>query len=262
MYINKKLIYKLITVITLTASVILFANWNDKAESVGVVGSKHDFSILGGSNFQFETVQACIFCHTPHGANINTKNKDTVGADLNGLLLWNRNSPGQSFNVYRSSTLDYAGTITSPQPGPRSLLCMSCHDGIGAINVLLNGGELAAWGGTDQNQIGDFTGPLASLNIGGATNTGANLATDWGDGGDNLTDDHPVGFVFDSALATSDGNLHTPISSQFVDAGKVIRLFEGRLECSSCHNPHDNSNTKFLVMSNDSSALCLTCHDK
>ena len=32
--------------------------------------------------------------------------------------------------------------------------------------------------------------------------------------------------------------------------------------CGSCHNPHDNSNSNFLIESNASSALCLRCHIK
>jgi predicted CXXCH cytochrome family protein len=31
-------------------------------------------------------------------------------------------------------------------------------------------------------------------------------------------------------------------------------------KCNSCHNPHDNTFTNFLVESNASSALCLRCH--
>jgi len=36
----------------------------------------------------------------------------------------------------------------------------------------------------------------------------------------------------------------------------------GQLQCTSCHNAHDDSNGKFLVMSNTASALCRTCHVK
>lgn len=40
-----------------------------------------------------------------------------------------------------------------------------------------------------------------------------------------------------------------------------VRLFNGRVECASCHDPHSCSNPLFLRISNDRSALCLACHD-
>ena len=35
-----------------------------------------------------------------------------------------------------------------------------------------------------------------------------------------------------------------------------------RVECTSCHNPHDNAQGYFLRMSNRGSALCFACHIK
>lgn len=34
------------------------------------------------------------------------------------------------------------------------------------------------------------------------------------------------------------------------------------VECASCHDPHDNREGDFLRVSNEGSALCLTCHDR
>jgi len=34
------------------------------------------------------------------------------------------------------------------------------------------------------------------------------------------------------------------------------------VECSSCHDPHDNTYGSFLVEDNSGSALCLRCHVK
>ncbi|MBN4058944.1 cytochrome c3 family protein [bacterium AH-315-J04] len=37
----------------------------------------------------------------------------------------------------------------------------------------------------------------------------------------------------------------------------------GRVECTSCHDPHNQSGAPYmLVKSNARSALCLTCHKK
>lgn len=255
---------KILFVLFFAATLFLAYTWDDNAES-GVVGSKHDFSVAGGSMFAFDSFQVCVFCHTPHGANIDIQNVDNAGAILDGFSLWNRNSPGQTFNVYQSDTLEYSTTSTSPQPGSRSLLCLSCHDGVGAMNVLISKGTLTAdLTGSTINQFGDAASDpiIGKLNIGDAAGTGAGLSTDWGTGGDDLGNDHPIGFSYNTAIALSDGRLTVPDSSESVDAGKIVRLFDGRLECSSCHNPHDNSVGAFLVMSNADSALCLTCHDK
>jgi predicted CXXCH cytochrome family protein len=36
----------------------------------------------------------------------------------------------------------------------------------------------------------------------------------------------------------------------------------GRLQCTACHDPHDDTNGKFLVTPNIASALCVACHVK
>ena len=63
--------------------------------------------------------QICAFCHTPHGATDEPK-----------APLWNRqlnNSGG--YTVYDSTSLE----SPIPQPGGKSKLCLSCHDGTIAL---------------------------------------------------------------------------------------------------------------------------------
>ena len=70
-------------------------------------------------------------------------------------------------------------------------------------------------------------------------------------------DDHPISFVYDSALAARNGQLSYPS----VLRGTPVRLDKlGQLQCTSCHDAHDNQYGKFLVMDNSFSALCTTCH--
>ncbi len=40
-----------------------------------------------------------------------------------------------------------------------------------------------------------------------------------------------------------------------------VKLFNGKVECASCHDPHSCANPLFLRISNDRSNLCLACHD-
>lgn len=66
---------------------------------------------------------------------------------------------------------------------------------------------------------------------------------------------HPIGVNYLQAVARR-GGLH-PIGA----LGASIKLIEGKVGCSSCHNPYSKERNK-LVMSNKGSRLCLACHDK
>jgi predicted CXXCH cytochrome family protein len=79
----------------------------------------------------------------------------------------------------------------------------------------------------------------------------SNLETD-------LSDDHPISFVYDSGLAALNGELNDPDSLD-----PAVRLdADGMMQCATCHDPHDDLFGKFLVKNNTASALCLECHDK
>lgn len=218
-----------------------------------VVGSKHDLTIAsGGGGFSaYDTTQICVFCHTPHNAN--------TSAPLNGQYLWNRAVNTTTFTMYSSATLN-ATYVNPTRPGVQSLLCLSCHDGVGAFNALLrypaDAPNIASLGSivsgnTFNNYLGDPNiGPLAI--------------------GSDLSNDHPVGFIYNAALAAADptGTLATPLDAMRVDVAGKLRLFNGQMECATCHNPHDNDqcstpgDCRFLVVNNAGSALCLTCHNK
>jgi len=139
--------------------------------------------------------------------------------------LWNREFSGVTYQLYGSSTLK----ALLNQPSGASRLCLSCHDGIlalGNLRVPPPGGQVAL-------------GPLTGKTV---------LGTD-------LSDDHPISFVYDSALAVSRGGLADPLTLP-----SAIRLEDGQLQCTSCHNPHEDQRPKFLRMDNRSGALCTACH--
>jgi hypothetical protein len=179
-----------------------------KTSYAGVQGTDHDFSITGSSGFSGSTAddndEVCVYCHTPHGS---------LGAQT---PLWNRTlstDSGWGFTVYGSSTMD---SVPSNPPSTISLLCLSCHDGIGAIDSVLNspgpGSVPMTWVGSDQ--IGDL-GPLAFwVNIGGGQ-PGSPAPFD-------LSDDHPV------AITWADRGAGFYANPQ--DAS--LRLFSGKIECS------------------------------
>jgi predicted CXXCH cytochrome family protein len=142
--------------------------------------------------------------------------------------LWNRNLPSEMYDIYQSSTLE----ALPGQPTGASRLCLSCHDGTIALgSVLHTGSEPVA-------PLGPLTGRVL-------------LDTD-------LSDDHPVSFVFDEALAAANGELVSPSTL----TGTVKLDPTGQVQCTSCHDPHSDQFPKFLVMPIESAALCITCHDK
>jgi predicted CXXCH cytochrome family protein len=140
--------------------------------------------------------------------------------------LWNRATTMASFTLYSSASLN----ATPGQPDSNSKACLSCHDGTVAIDT--------------------FGGRTGMTIISGSRL----LSTD-------LSNDHPVSFTYDAALATADGGLVTPASASAVSPG--IPLFAGKLQCSSCHQVHDNStHPPFLRADRAGSQLCLRCHTK
>ena len=143
--------------------------------------------------------------------------------------LWNHESTTATYTVYSSATLD-AGTL--PQPGTESKTCLSCHDGTVSLDA--------------------FGGQPGTVNIG----------AQW-DVGIDLSDDHPVGFIYNTALATTDGELADPSvkASGLGDDIQADMLFSDQLECASCHDVHGaGGNDMLLLVANTASALCLTCH--
>lgn len=209
------------------------------ATAATVVGTKHDLRRAGGP--VSGTAEVCVFCHTPH---------QTAAAAAQDPL-WNHQLSAQaSYGVYGSTTMNAVPTdIGGATAGtaPVSNLCMSCHDGTIAVGALWN---------SPNDAVGALTYNAGNgVNATGMINTTALVGT-------SLVDDHPVNFTYNSALATADGGLVTPASASAVDAGGQVPLFAATVQCASCHDPHDNTNTPFLVVSNSASALCTTCHTK
>ena len=79
------------------------------------------------------------------------------------------------------------------------------------------------------------------------------------------TGTNPINFTYDDALASTDGGLHQPSTSDSGLGGTIAEdlLFSGTLGCASCHDVHNaDGNFAMLRVDNADSAFCLTCHDK
>ena len=277
------------------------------AGPTGVAGSKHDLSIywrtaefaasgvdLSSNPFRYETNQVCVFCHTPHGANVNVREDSYwyntgpgsgaldygTGPD-NVTMLWNRDlvqADTTQMITYDSSTMQ----ADRGQVWSYSLLCLSCHDGVSAFNVLHRGPIGGTYVGPNELQKDQGVGPepwfgdlgLVPANIGGRTRTGD-------DGITHLEDDHPVSIDYYTAQSNGDTGLETPNSNGWVGDPK-IRLFprpsgSGKVavECSSCHDVHNEGSPDFgdpdpnvrgkypfLAVTVAGSYLCTRCHNK
>ena len=146
--------------------------------------------------------------------------------------LWNRGQPGTTYTPYSSST-----AVASPgQPTGSSILCLSCHDGTIAL--------------------GDVISRTLPITMTGGITT---MPTGTGRLGTDLSDDHPISFEYTSQVAASRGELVDP----GLLTGGPLRLDRtGQLQCTTCHDAHNDSYGKFLVMPNSASALCTACHVK
>jgi predicted CXXCH cytochrome family protein len=143
--------------------------------------------------------------------------------------LWNRHMPVTTYTVYSSNSLD----ALPGQPTGSSKLCLSCHDGTVALGSVVS-----------QNQPIMIAGGITTLPKGST-----NLGTD-------LSDDHPVSFRYDTLLASQDTNLADPgLLPQNVPLDRAQEM-----QCTSCHDAHNNQYGQFLVMDNQNSQLCATCH--
>lgn len=141
--------------------------------------------------------------------------------------LWNRHSPRTHYRIYASSTTD----ARIDQPGGASKLCLSCHDGSIALGAVLSEPEPIP-----------MTHPFIPTGPADLTN--------------DLSDDHPIGLRYDRQLSNRDGQLRSPdLIDHRIQLGP-----RGELECTACHDPHNNELGHFLRLPMREGALCNTCH--
>jgi hypothetical protein len=277
-----------------TASAIDTYNDNDAATGIG--GSRHNLGGFSNRLASSNTTEICVFCHTPH--HTNTAN--------NIKPLWNRGTQTASYTAY-GNTIG-GSSIASSDIGSTTLACLSCHDGVTTFDNLVNapGKNGVTAGGSDRSfTFWDATVPGVVSDF--MTSARVNIGVD-------LSNDHPVSVVYNDTvaglrptdtvianinlaadLATSastfdNGNLTKNLWAVkgYIDAGATIGdlLRSGKVECSSCHDPHFNnksfnevdatysdvgvtdleqeSNGLFLrrVGGNTGSGVCRTCHNK
>lgn len=228
--------------------------------------------------------QICIFCHTPHNANVAEQ-----------APLWNRKFSTEVFQRYTGSATFKIKNIVAAQYGPvgqpnyvvgaqpngSSKLCLSCHDGVSKLGAVYNGSEIPM--SIDViSGIASFKPSTNKMRYG----------------------HHPVSFVYATNYnytnatnvlpatqsGTVIGGLPDNVFPQLIDGVVKVRLRDtfrdgnGWMQCTTCHDPHQNQSddddcyggscgvgihkkAPFWVYhkagntaSQDHDAVCLSCH--
>ncbi len=244
-----------------------------------VRGTYHNLSSVDYPGGPTRTVKAtsedqvCVFCHTPHGS--------LQSSGVNAPL-WNRQLSGATYTkTYESTSIEADVNELRQGPGGTSKLCLSCHDGTMAISAV------SVLGGNQSvtiNMTGLGAGNTMPGGSGADTGFTRNLGVD-------LSNDHPISFTFNAALATADGELRSPpfnsngkyimgLRQTGVSPKPTLPLDEQKVQCASCHDPHirdpnEATSIKFLRLNrfqkstpsgttfNDlNDIICLACHNK
>lgn len=256
----------ILSVLTVSSATAVFAVGPPISSMNG--GNKHNLSSdnshvsvtykadPAGSDYRKD--QVCIFCHTPHNAG--------------KAPLWNRKDYARTFGHYSSTSLfiDNAAVKNLSdyrEPTGSSRLCLSCHDGITALGDILNGSGFPI---EFPEAYSTITGP-AEFN-----------STKISQG------HHPVSFIYDTAVlgalaGKGIGTYKLPTDPSVpLNVRKKVKLDRtNRMQCTTCHDPHQNQTDDNAVHpitgrkrapfwvygagSNDATvdhdAVCNACHD-
>ena len=190
----------------------------------------HDLSPAGTSPMKGGLSGSCYYCHAPHSGLNGT-------GGVTQTPLWDQTlSIVRTYTLYSATTNQTNGTLI---PGSNSTLCLSCHDGTVGGSTGISPGHLV---------------PYGTLAMTGNWYSGDMLGTD-------LSTMHPFNFVL--PLVAAPDLLPSLVGPSPSTGNPAVQLFNGNVECGSCHNPHvENIDPSgyFLVVDNSNGALCLACH--
>jgi hypothetical protein len=197
-----------VALLALVVCVSLSAN-AARAPKSAVFGSAHDFKTqLGGASFTL-----CNFCHVAH--------KFGSAPTGPGYLLWNHTlSSVASYGVYTSDSMSSTPTDLGGQLVV-SNLCLSCHDGTVAINSWYEAQPAANFAPLTQG----------TLFMAGDTTTR------------DLTKQHPINFTYPDATTAAQIGILPAASQKSIDGNGAVPLFNGKMQCATCHDPHAGPST-------------------
>jgi predicted CXXCH cytochrome family protein len=176
--------------------------------------------------------ELCVYCHAPHGGN-------QVGP------LFNHPRPTAAYEMHPQGQM-----LRDPSPNDASRTCLSCHDGTVRLDRIINPPNRYTGG------LGMPEGTMdrcENCHSGGSPKGGIDWEGVWIRPSE-LDKMHPISVLYDD---TRDPANFKP-AAEVQAAG--LKLPNGRVECTSCHEPHTNQYRPFLRVSNAGNAMCLSCH--
>ena len=255
-----------------TAAMALNLQNGELVGGTGIVGTYHDLSTTGVGSYYGITEKhnrICVFCHAPHNTLLPATALTKAGG-INYVPLWNHGDGSGNVTLATTWTMYGHGNVSigdpndpnsntdmwgtawknTTQPGGVSIICLSCHDASIAIS---------AYG----NYKGSFVSSQDATSI--ATIAARAQVGTVSAGIGDLSNHHPIGFAYSTAFA-SDSEIANPTTVLNGTMRIKDMLFNGQMECVTCHDVHNSKNAsgaeKFLWKSDTHSALCLTCHLK
>lgn len=194
------------------------------AGSNSVIDTKHNLSVSGKGDIKSPTeTRICIFCHSSHNASSEGP-------------LWNHKTTSSGkFITYNRSTM----VSKTEQPNGSTKLCLSCHDGTIAVGAIRGRSD-----------------PIPMKNV---TSSGKISSSRKSHIGTDLRGTHPVSVKFNQVVALSNKSLRWPINDPLNEVGTD---HNGYVQCTSCHDPHDDSKSdKYPFWKKSTfSEVCKSCH--
>lgn len=179
-------------------------------------------------NSELGNEDICVVCHTPNVVKITN----------NGSISWDKNFYDTPYLLY--GMVDRNSSDTNIKNNS-SMACLSCHDGISAINIPVNLGRGGREDSHSLQQVGNLSMALQQPS--------------------NSKTNHPISIQYEvgkAGLKSLDTSLYGWTNAKNIE--NLLR--DSRIECSSCHDPHEGTNARFLRIRNNSSTLCFGCHEK
>jgi len=173
--------------------------------------------------------EVCVYCHGPHNVETNAP-------------LWNRPGPGGGFRMY-----DDGQMAIDAQPTGNSRSCLSCHAGTVGLDEIVRLPDRYTGPGPARTTIDT----CEDCHSGGSPDGGIDWEGVWLD--TDLRKHHPISVLYDPSRVNG-----FRAAAEVEAAGLV--LYDGKVQCMSCHEPHTQQFRPFLRLPNSGGSLCSVCH--
>lgn len=214
--------------------------------------------------------QVCVFCHTPLNEAGDASKGSVSGTGGANSPRWQKSlTDGFVYTIY-----DDIGRLGlgKPSVGSQSIACLSCHDSNQAFTV----GKTSA----DHPFGVPYRGALKNLGPAGTIVTPKGdesmpfraaqhlmALDDFREVSQGTVEDRTVFWVSRAGITARRTRNDLPLYGRADTSNLAVldalapALLVPHIECSSCHDPHTQTQT-FLRVPPGESVLCLTCHDK